>query len=113
MGTKEGSIMANIMTAHMPRNERAAPVHVWPGIRIQTIDIVQPPGMGMSPIVAMLPHQAIVAAALATNTASDMARKARSELSLQAVRARDAASIMSFPTVSVCRSPGAGLLIGA
>jgi hypothetical protein len=37
----------------MPRNDDAAPGHVCPGIRIHAIDIVQPPGIGISPIAAM------------------------------------------------------------
>jgi hypothetical protein len=52
----------------MPRNDAAAPGHVCPGIRIQAIDIVQPPGIGISPIADMDPHQTIVAAALAAKS---------------------------------------------
>jgi len=33
----------------MPRNDAAAPGHVYPGIRIHVIDIVQPPGIGIAP----------------------------------------------------------------
>jgi hypothetical protein len=44
----------------MPRNDAAAPSHVWPGIRIHAIDIVHPPGMGISPIADMDAHQTIV-----------------------------------------------------
>jgi len=65
MGTKDGSIMATIITTHMPRNDAAAPGHVCPGIRIHAIDIVQPPGIGISSIVDMAVHQTIVTAALA------------------------------------------------
>ena len=36
-----------------PRNDAAAPGHVCPGIRIHAIDIVQPPGIGISPIADM------------------------------------------------------------
>jgi hypothetical protein len=39
--------MASIITDHIARNTAAAPVHVWPGIRIHAIDIVQPPDIGM------------------------------------------------------------------
>ena len=49
----------------MPRNDAAALGHVCPGIRIHAIDIVQPPGIGISPIADMDPHQTIVTAALA------------------------------------------------
>ena len=31
-------------------NIAATPGHVWPGIRIHVIDIVQPPGISISPI---------------------------------------------------------------
>ena len=48
----------------MPRNDAAAPGHVCPGIRIHAIDIVQPPGIGISPIADMEAHQTIVSAAL-------------------------------------------------
>ncbi len=43
--------------AHMPRNDAAAPSQVCPGIRIQAIDIVQPPGIGMSAIAAWPRHR--------------------------------------------------------
>src|ERR1041385_6110058 len=49
----------------MPRNDAAASVHVCPGIRIHAIDIVQPPGIGISPIADIDAHQTIVIAALA------------------------------------------------
>jgi len=61
----------------MPRNDAAAPVQVCPGIRIQAIDIVQPPGIGISPIDDMDAHQAIVAAALAAKSSADTPKKAR------------------------------------
>src|SRR5882672_469587 len=55
----------------MPRNETAAPGHVCPGIRIHAIDIVQPPGIGISPIADMDAHQAIVTAALAAKSSAE------------------------------------------
>ena len=30
IGTKDGSIIAAIITIHMPRKDAAAPSHVWP-----------------------------------------------------------------------------------
>jgi hypothetical protein len=48
-GTKDGSIIATIITTHMRRNDAAAPGQVCPGIRIHAIDIVQRPGIGISP----------------------------------------------------------------
>src|SRR4051794_885562 len=79
MGTRDGSIIATIIRAHMPRNDDAAPRQVWPGIRIQAIDIVQPPGIGISPIADMDWHQMIVPAALAAKSSARTARKAGCE----------------------------------
>ena len=61
----------------MPRNEAAAPGHVWPGIRIHAIDIVQPPGIGIPPIADMDSHQATVTAALAAKSSAETPKKAR------------------------------------
>ena len=71
MGTSDGSIIAIILTVHMPRNVAAAPGHDWPGIRIHAIDIAQPPGISMPGIADMEPHQAIVATVLAANSSAD------------------------------------------
>src|SRR5512132_1182189 len=79
MGTKDGSIIASIITTHMPRNDAAATGHVCPGIRIHAIDIVQPPGIGISPIADMDAHQTIVTAALAAKSSAEVPKKARSE----------------------------------
>jgi hypothetical protein len=79
MGTKDGSIIATIMTTHMPRNDAAAPTHVCPGIRIHAIDIVQPPGIGIPPIADMHPHQTMVAAALAAKSSAETPKKPRPE----------------------------------
>jgi hypothetical protein len=59
METRDGSIMATIITTHMPPNDAAAPGHVWPGIRIHAIDTVHPPGMGIPPTAAIDVHQTI------------------------------------------------------
>jgi hypothetical protein len=64
----------------MPRNDAAAPGHVCPGIRIHAIDIVQPPGIGISPIADMDPHQTIVTAALATKSSAETPKNTRSEV---------------------------------
>src|SRR6185312_2035179 len=79
MGTSDGSIIATIITTHMPRNDAAAPGHVCPGVRIHAIDIVQPPGIGMSSIDDIAAHQAMVTAALATKRRAETAKKARGE----------------------------------
>src|SRR5689334_10805328 len=63
----------------MRRNDAAAPVQVLPGIRIHAIDMVQPPGMGISPIDDMDAHQATVAAALAANNSAATPKKVRWE----------------------------------
>jgi hypothetical protein len=52
----------------MPMNDAAAPVHVWSGIRIHAIVIVQPPGIGIPRIDDIEAHHTIVTAALVTNS---------------------------------------------
>jgi hypothetical protein len=49
MGTRDGSIMAAIITTHIPTNEAAAPSQVCPDIVIHAIDMVHPPGIAMLP----------------------------------------------------------------
>ncbi len=75
MGTKEGSIIAPIITTHMPRNDAAAPGHVCPGISIHIMDIVQPPGIDIPPISDMDAHPMIVAAALAAKISAETPKK--------------------------------------
>jgi len=75
MGTADGSIIATIITAHMPRNDAAAPGHVCLGLRIHTIDIVQPPGIDISPIADMDAHQTIITAALAAKSNAATVKK--------------------------------------
>jgi hypothetical protein len=60
----------------MPRNDVAAPDQVRPGIRIHAIDIVQPPGIGISPIADMDAHQTIVTAALPPKSSAETPKKA-------------------------------------
>src|SRR5512135_2175809 len=84
MGTRDGSIIAAIITDHMPRNDAAAPAHVRPGIRIHAIDIVQPPGMRIPPIADMDPPHTTVTAALATKSSAEAPRKAPSDASPEA-----------------------------
>src|SRR5687768_18518239 len=77
----------------MPRNDAAAPGHVCPGIRIQAIDIVQPPGIGIPPIADMDAHQTLVTAALAAKSSADTPKNAcwkamRREISSPAVAPR-------------------------
>jgi hypothetical protein len=72
----DGSIIAIIIATHMPSDDAAAPAHVCSGIRIQAIDIVQPPGIGIPPIAAMGAHQTIVIVVLAANSSEETARTA-------------------------------------
>jgi hypothetical protein len=77
MGTRDGSIIAAIITVHMPRKDAAASIHVCPGIRIHAIDMLQPPGIGISPIADMDAQEWIVTAVLATKSNAEMPKKAR------------------------------------
>ena len=49
-------------------NAAAAPGHDWPGIRIQVMDIIQPPAISMPPIDDIEVDETIVSAALAIQT---------------------------------------------
>src|ERR1700687_2223761 len=60
----------------MPRKDAAAPGHVCPGIRIHAIDIVQPPGIVISPIADMDAHQTIGTAALAAKSSAETPKNA-------------------------------------
>jgi hypothetical protein len=64
----------------MPKNDAPAPSQVCPGIRIHAIDIVQPPGIGISPIADMEPHQTVVTAALMANSNAETPKKTRWEV---------------------------------
>src|SRR5467141_4401176 len=70
----------------MPKNDAAAPGHVCPGIRIHAIDIVQPPGIGISPIADMDAHQTIVTAALPAKSSAETPKKARWEARSETMR---------------------------
>src|ERR1700681_4514583 len=69
---RTGSIMAAIITNHIPRNEETASNQLCPCILIQVIDMIQPPGMAMPPDMEL--HQQIVAAALTTNKSAPIPR---------------------------------------
>src|SRR5580700_4775489 len=81
----------------MSRNDAAAPGHVCPGIRIHAIDIVQPPGIGISPIADMEAHQTVVSAVL---TAKSSAEKPKNDCS----DARSEAKSV-FPSPRIASSP--------
>ena len=79
MGAKDGSIIATIIATHMPMNDAAALGHVCPHIRIHAIDIVQPPGIGISPIADMDVHHTIVTVALAAKSNAETPKNTRWE----------------------------------
>jgi len=80
VGTSDGSVIAAIITTHMPTNDAAAPSHVCPGIGIHAIDIVHPPGIGISPMADMELHQAVVRATLAAKNSADVPKNACDEV---------------------------------
>jgi len=63
----------------MPTNEAVAPARVGPGIRTHPIDIVQPPGIGISPVADMELHQTVVTATQTTNSIAKVPMKVRRE----------------------------------
>src|ERR1700730_16173301 len=71
----------------MPRNDAAVSAHVCPHIGIHAIDIVQPPGIGISPIADMDVHQTIVPAALVAKSRTEVSKKARWETRADAAMA--------------------------
>jgi len=62
----------------MPTKTAATPDQVCVGIRIQTIDIVQPPGICMPPVADIDVDHAIVTAALPAKSSAEMPKNARS-----------------------------------
>jgi hypothetical protein len=76
-GAIAGSIIPTIITLHMPRKLARAAGHDCPGMRIQVIDMFQPPGMSMPGMCAMDAHQPIVTAALPMNSSVEMPSNAR------------------------------------
>src|SRR5215470_16896145 len=102
MGTREGSIIATIITTHMPTNDAAALDHVCPGIRIQTIDIVQPPGIGIPPMPDIDEHQTTVAAALAAKASAETPKKARWEARSETIRSEISRPAVAPETSTTC-----------
>jgi len=60
----------------MPRKDAPALAQVCPGISIHAIDIVQPPGIDISPMADMDAHQTIVSVVLTTNISVEIPKKA-------------------------------------
>src|ERR1700720_4765354 len=83
----------------MPRNDAVALGHVCPGIRIHAIDIVQPPGIGISPIADIDAHQRIVTAALAAKSNAETPRKACWDAPLETMR-REISCLRSYATTT-------------
>src|SRR4249920_766498 len=100
------------MTTHMPRNDAAAPGHVCPGRRIHTIDIVQPPGIGISPIADMDRHQRIVTAALAAKSSAETPRNAWWDARSDAMR-REVSSLAVCAAVTMTPSALLVLVVAA
>src|SRR6266498_2272754 len=96
----------------MPRNDAAAPRHVCPGIRIHAIDIVQPPGIGISPIADMDAHQRVVSAALAAKSSAETPRNACWEARSEAMR-REISSPAVAPRLPRLRSALVVLVVAA
>ncbi|MGC2170104.1 MAG: hypothetical protein WA623_01825 [Candidatus Sulfotelmatobacter sp.] len=80
-------------------NDAAAPSHAWPGIGIHAIDIAQPPGIGISPLADMEPHQTVVSAALAAKSSAEVPKKAGCEVRSK-VMGRDLLSRKSIASVA-------------
>src|SRR5438128_9559637 len=100
------------MTTQMPRNDAAAPGHVCPGIRIHAMDIVQPPGIGISPIADMDAHQTIVTAALAAKSSAETPTNACWEARWEAMR-REISSPAVAPRQARLRSALVVLVMAA
>src|SRR5437016_5550934 len=99
MGTKHGSIIATIVTTHMPRNDAAAPGPVCPGI-------------GIASIVDMDAHQTIVTAALAAKSSAGMPKNACWEARSEAMR-REISSPAVAPRQRRLRSALVVLVVAA
>jgi hypothetical protein len=78
MGTRHGSIIANIITSHIARKDAVASNSDWPYIGIHVIDILQPPGIGISSIADMDMHHTIVTAELAVKSNATVPQNVRS-----------------------------------
>jgi hypothetical protein len=69
----------------MPTKDVVAPAHDCPGIRIQAIDIVQPPGIDIPPIADIDADEMIVTSALLAKSNAETPQNARSETRLPVV----------------------------
>jgi hypothetical protein len=92
----------------MPRNDAATPGHVCPhvclGIRIHAIDIVQPPGIGISPIADMDAHQTTVTTAPAAKSSAETPKKAHWEARSETMRREISCRPVAPPAVAPTNS---------
>src|SRR5262245_66459943 len=101
MGTSDGSIIAIIITIHIPRNDAAASSHVCPDIRIHAIDIVHPPGIAISPIADLDAHQTTVSAALTVKSSAETPKNMRSDaMGRESSRATIAPMVLLIDTIA-------------
>lgn len=63
----------------MPTKDAATPDHDWPGIRIQTIEIAPPPGIGIALIADIDPDQTTVTARLSAKISAEESQNALSD----------------------------------
>ncbi|MGB6486194.1 MAG: hypothetical protein WBE91_04865 [Steroidobacteraceae bacterium] len=63
----------------MPTKDAATPDHDSPGIRIHTMDIDQPPGIGISPIADMDADQTTVTVKLSAKISAEESQNALSD----------------------------------
>jgi hypothetical protein len=99
IGVRDGSIIAAIITTHIPRNDAARSSHVCPHIRVHASDIVQPPGIGMRPMDDMAALHTTVAAALAVKSSAAAPKKAHREARSEMLR-RDISRLPCVATIS-------------
>jgi hypothetical protein len=78
MGTRHGIIIANIITSHIARKDAVALNSDCPYMGIHVIDILQPPGIGISCIADMDTHHTIVTTTLAVKSNATIPQNVRS-----------------------------------
>src|SRR5262249_13089822 len=108
IGTKDGIIIAPIITTHLPSNDAAAPAPVCPCCCTHAIDIGPPPGIGISPIADMDDPQRIVAATLTAKISAETPRNTFWEPRAEAMPGE-----ISSPPVCATPNRGAGGAHGA
>src|SRR5262245_16352493 len=92
-----GSIIATIITIHIPRNDAPAPSQLCPGILIHAMDMVQPPAIGMPPDID--PQKSTVTATLAANKSAQPVRNRHSRADAGRRTSTEAGSSALIPVV--------------